>query len=140
MWLYYCNFCDNLNRLLKLTFELFQVKAVAVRSIKPESVWSFKDPFVLYIAELWQNSGIQSAYRRRREFQLTDSANLYIYFFLKVLFFYTFIFCSFLTELCRLSKENYVPTDQDILRVQDATTGIVEYQFVYYPYPENFWY
>ena len=61
-------------------FELFQVKAVAVRSVNPEAIWSFEEPFVWYIAELWQNSGIQSAYRRRGEFQLTESAKLYIYF------------------------------------------------------------
>ena len=110
-----------------------------MRSVNPEAIWSLEEPFVSYIAELWQNSGIQSAYRRRREFQLTDSANLY-FCSLKNLVFppLSFVFCSFLTELHRLSKENYVPANEDILRVQDETTEIVEYQFLYNEL--NFWY
>jgi hypothetical protein len=33
-----------------------------------------EEPYVSYIADLWQDSGIQEAYERRREYQLTDSA------------------------------------------------------------------
>ena len=85
MWLYCCFFGSNLGGCWSsFMSKLFQEKAVAVRSVKPETVWSLEEPFVSYIAELWQNSGIQSAYRRRREFQLTDSAYLYFLFSSKI--------------------------------------------------------
>ncbi|WKX89060.1 hypothetical protein Q1695_008593 [Nippostrongylus brasiliensis] len=62
-------------------------------------------------AELWEDSGIQECYDRRREYQLTDSAKYY------------------LSDLRRLAVPDYLPTEQDILRVRVPTTGIIEYPF-----------
>ena len=45
-----------------------------IQAIDYENVTSLEEPFVSYIADLWEDSGIQEAYDRRREFQLTDSA------------------------------------------------------------------
>jgi len=60
---------------------------------------------------LWKDRGIQSAYTRRREYQLSDSTYYYM------------------NDLERISQSNYVPTQQDILRVRVPTTGILEYPF-----------
>ncbi|ROI74412.1 Guanine nucleotide-binding protein subunit alpha-14 [Anabarilius grahami] len=63
------------------------------------------------IRSLWNDTGIQECYDRRREYQLTDSAKYY------------------LSDLDRISDAAYVPTEQDILRVRVPTTGIIEYPF-----------
>jgi len=86
-------------------------KANVVRAIDYENVSSFEEPYVSYISDLWEDQGIQEAYDRRREFQLTDSAKYY------------------LNDVRRLSAPDYLPTEQDILRVRVPTTGIIEYPF-----------
>lgn len=42
--------------------------------------------------------------------------------------FFCFFF-SFLDDLSRLGKKDYMPTEQDILRTRVKTTGIVEVHF-----------
>lgn len=37
--------------------------------------------------------------------------------------------CSYLSDLDRISDSNYLPTQQDVLRVRIPTTGIIEYPF-----------
>lgn len=86
-------------------------KASVVKAIDYESVTTFEEPYVSYIRDLWADHGIQEVYDRRREYQLTDSAKYY------------------LTDLERVSAPNYLPTEQDILRVRVPTTGIIEYPF-----------
>lgn len=63
------------------------------------------------IRKVWHDHGVQICYDRRREFQLSDNAKYY------------------LTDLDRITAPNYVPTEQDILRVRVPTTGIIEYPF-----------
>lgn len=60
------------------------------------------------IENLWLSSGVQQAYQRRNEFQLADSA------------------AYFLCNVAKYTSENYVPSDQDILRTRVRTTGIVK--------------
>ncbi|XP_077976254.1 guanine nucleotide-binding protein subunit alpha-14-like isoform X2 [Styela clava] len=67
--------------------------------------------FVPAIESLWADQGIHDCYDRRREYQLSDSTNYY------------------LTELSRIKEPDYLPTQQDILRVRVPTTGISEYPF-----------
>ncbi|KAI1707078.1 g-protein alpha subunit domain-containing protein [Ditylenchus destructor] len=86
-------------------------KANVVRAIDYENISTFEEPYVTYIADLWQDPGILEAYDRRREYQLTDSTKYY------------------LTDVKRLAQPNYLPTEQDILRVRVPTTGIIEYPF-----------
>ncbi|XP_034941340.1 G protein alpha q subunit isoform X7 [Chelonus insularis] len=86
-------------------------KAELVRSIDFETVTSFESPYVEAIKDLWADAGIQECYDRRREYQLTDSAKYY------------------LMEIDRVAARNYLPTEQDILRVRVPTTGIIEYPF-----------
>ncbi|XP_058791375.1 guanine nucleotide-binding protein G(q) subunit alpha isoform X2 [Phymastichus coffea] len=86
-------------------------KAELVRAIDFETVTTFEEPYVSAIKDLWKDTGIQECYDRRREYQLTDSAKYY------------------LMEIDRVASPNYLPTEQDILRVRVPTTGIIEYPF-----------
>ncbi|XP_033100919.1 guanine nucleotide-binding protein G(q) subunit alpha-like [Anneissia japonica] len=86
-------------------------KSNYVRQTDPETIRSFEPPFVEYIASIWNDSGVQECYDRRREYQLSDSAKYY------------------LSDLKRISLPDYVPTEQDVLRVRVPTTGIIEYPF-----------
>ncbi|XP_055847299.1 G protein alpha q subunit isoform X2 [Episyrphus balteatus] len=85
--------------------------AELITSIDYETVATFEDPYVSAIKNLWADVGIQECYDRRREYQLTDSAKYY------------------LIEIDRVAGKNYLPTEQDILRVRVPTTGIIEYPF-----------
>jgi len=61
---------------------------------------------------LWKDSGIQTTYGRRNEFQLMDSAS------------YVF------ENIDRFVVPGFVPTTQDILHLRAKTSGIVETTFV----------
>ncbi|XP_035236903.1 guanine nucleotide-binding protein G(t) subunit alpha-2 [Anguilla rostrata] len=63
------------------------------------------------IKQLWSDSGVQAAFERAAEYQLNDSASYY------------------LSELDRITKPDYLPTEQDVLRSRVKTTGIIEEQF-----------
>ncbi|KAJ8370231.1 hypothetical protein SKAU_G00102590 [Synaphobranchus kaupii] len=63
------------------------------------------------IKRLWRDSGVQAAFERAAEYQLNDSASYY------------------LSELDRITKLDYLPTEQDMLRSRVKTTGIIEEQF-----------
>ncbi|ESN98766.1 hypothetical protein HELRODRAFT_162221 [Helobdella robusta] len=82
-----------------------------LKQIDYEKVTTFEKPYVDAVKSLWNDSGIQECYDRRREYQLTDSAKYY------------------LDNLDTIASPNYLPTLQDILRVRVPTTGIIEYPF-----------
>ncbi|XP_046892681.1 guanine nucleotide-binding protein G(i) subunit alpha-3-like [Hypomesus transpacificus] len=65
------------------------------------------------IRRLWQDNGVQTCFNRSREYQLNDSASYY------------------LNDLDRISQQNYIPTQQDVLRTRVKTTGIVETHFTF---------
>ena len=88
-----------------------QENAELVGSIDYETVTTFDAPYVEAIKSLWADEGILECYDRRREYQLTDSAKYY------------------LTNIDRIAAPDYLPTQQDILRVRVPTTGIIEYPF-----------
>ncbi|KAI9262148.1 guanine nucleotide binding protein, alpha subunit [Phascolomyces articulosus] len=68
-------------------------------------------PLVSAIRTLWADQGIQQAVRRRNEFQLNDSASYYF------------------ESMDRIGKQDYVPSDQDVLRSRVKSTGITETHF-----------
>ncbi|KAM7394526.1 hypothetical protein PAMP_021323 [Pampus punctatissimus] len=68
--------------------------------------------YVMALSALWADSGIQEAYTRRSEFQLSESVKY------------------FLDNLDRIGQLNYIPSKQDILFARKATKGIVEHDFV----------
>ena len=61
---------------------------------------------------LWKSTGVQQAYQRRNEFQLADSAEY------------------FLKNVTKYTADNFVPSDQDVLRTRIQTTGVVK--VIYY--------
>jgi hypothetical protein len=63
------------------------------------------------VKQLFMDSAIKKALERRNEFHLDDSAEY------------------FLTELDRITVNDYVPTDRDVLMCRKKTTGIVESEF-----------
>ncbi|XP_051958513.1 guanine nucleotide-binding protein subunit alpha-13-like [Xyrauchen texanus] len=63
------------------------------------------------ISALWQDSGIQTAYDRRREFQLGESVKY------------------FLDNVDKLGQLDYLPSQKDILLARKPTKGIHEYDF-----------
>lgn len=63
------------------------------------------------MSTLWADEGVQQCYLRSSEYQLNDSAGY------------------FLDDLARISDSQYVPTQQDVLRVRVVTLGIVEFKF-----------
>jgi len=65
--------------------------------------------FKSMLASLWSDEGIKTAYKRRNEFQLSDSVQ---YFF---------------DNLGRISVKDYVPTLKDILYCRKTTKGVIEF-------------
>lgn len=86
-------------------------KADLVKEQDFEMVMTFEAEYSDAIKSLWKDSGVQACYDRRREYQLTDSAKYY------------------LDDLDRIAMADYLPTEQDILRARQPTTGIIEYPF-----------
>ncbi|KAM9770405.1 guanine nucleotide-binding protein subunit alpha-12a [Menidia menidia] len=68
--------------------------------------------YVMALSSLWADTGIQEAYARRSEFQLSESVKY------------------FLDNLDRIGQLNFIPSRQDILFARKATKGIVEHDFV----------
>ncbi|XP_020495366.1 guanine nucleotide-binding protein subunit alpha-12a [Labrus bergylta] len=68
--------------------------------------------YVMALNALWADTGIQEAYTRRSEFQLSESVKY------------------FLDNLDLIGQPNYIPSKQDILFARKATKGIVEHDFV----------
>ncbi|MED6289765.1 Guanine nucleotide-binding protein subunit alpha-13 [Characodon lateralis] len=90
------------------------VMSFDTRSAKMANGQLAKTEFMMYfsaIKDLWADSGIQNAYDRRREFQLGESVKY------------------FLDNLDKLSKSDYIPSQQDILLARKPTKGIHEYDF-----------
>lgn len=52
---------------------LAQNNAQLVREVDVEKISSFDQPYIGAIKMLWADPGIQEAYDRRREYQLSDS-------------------------------------------------------------------
>lgn len=73
---------------------------------------SIIDPqYELILKELWSDGGIQKCYCRKNEYQLIDSAKYY------------------LNKIEKILSPDYLPTEQDILRVRIQTSGVIEYSF-----------
>ncbi|KAI8336111.1 G-alpha protein [Chlamydoabsidia padenii] len=64
------------------------------------------------IACLWEDKGVKSCISRSNEFQLNDSARYYF------------------DSITRIGGQQYVPSDQDVLRSRVKTIGITETTFV----------
>ena len=56
-------------------FCFIKEKGNLIREEDYEMIVTFEAPYTDAITDLWADSGVQEAYSRRREYQLTDSAN-----------------------------------------------------------------
>jgi guanine nucleotide-binding protein G(o) subunit alpha len=72
----------------------------------------FEPELLAAMTRLWTDSGVQVAFSRANEYQLNDSAKY------------------FLDKMDEVSKPDYLPSTQDILRTRVKTTGIVEINFL----------
>jgi len=63
------------------------------------------------IQYLWKDRGVQEVFARKREIQLNDSSNYYF------------------ANISTIGREDYLPSDQDILRSRVKSTGITETTF-----------
>ncbi|XP_060654276.1 G protein alpha q subunit-like [Drosophila nasuta] len=84
-------------------------RAELVSSVPLKTIETLEDPYLSAIKCLWNDIGIQECYSRRDEYYLMESAEY------------------FLCEIERIEKPDYIPSEQDILRVRSATTGINQY-------------
>lgn len=50
-----------------------------VKEVDIEKLNSFEQPYITAIKTLWADPGIQEAYDRRREYQLSDSTKQYVF-------------------------------------------------------------
>jgi guanine nucleotide-binding protein G(o) subunit alpha len=71
----------------------------------------FEPDLLVAMKKLWQDQGVQDAFKRANEYQLNDSAQY------------------FLDKMDEIGQPNYMPSTQDILRTRVKTTGIVEINF-----------
>jgi len=69
-------------------------------------------PVAQAMAALWKDKGIQNTYDSRSLYQLTDST------------------AYFLNQIMDIGKDDYIPSEQDVLRSRVRTTGIVENEFI----------
>jgi GTPase SAR1 family protein len=113
------NIVRNLKAILD-AMESFQVPLEdaklrdAAYKIQDTNVYDVQEiqPFAHDLGLLWADAGVQKAFARRNEFQISDSTT---YFF---------------SELRTIAQPNYLPTDDHILRARDPTTGIHEFVFI----------
>ena len=75
----------------------------------PESI--LDEPLAIDMKRLWQSVEVQQCFERRSELHVCSSANY------------------FLDNIDRFSKEEYIPTSNDVLRCRSSTTGIHQIEF-----------
>lgn len=88
-----------------------EIYAKWVQDVDIRQVTQLDRGYVDAIRHLWADTGLRVCYSRRREYQLLDSTEY------------------FMTNLERIAGPDYIPTDQDVLRVRVPTTGINDYSF-----------
>jgi len=88
-------------------------KAIADKFLNDSTYFggNITPPIAADVSKLWKDEGVQKAYARQSEFQLNDSARYYF------------------ENVERLAAEDYIPTEQDVLRSRAKTTGIIETEF-----------
>ena len=85
--------------------------ANAIEAVQSDIVKDLIPEHATMLQQLWADAGVQDCYARRREFQLSTSTD----------FFYS--------SLSRIADPEFLPSEQDVLRVRIPTTGLNEYPF-----------
>lgn len=78
-------------------------------AVKPD--FEFTKQFFEYCETLWKDAGVQASFSRANEYQLIDSTKY------------------FLDQVLTVANDDYLPTDQDLLRCRVLTSGIYETKF-----------
>ncbi|EFA06419.2 G protein alpha s subunit-like Protein [Tribolium castaneum] len=73
--------------------------------------FDYPSQFYEFTKILWKDTGVQATFERSNEYQLVDSAKY------------------FLEKIDEIARDDYMPTDQDIIRCRVLTTGIYELSF-----------
>ncbi|XP_028173405.1 guanine nucleotide-binding protein G(f) subunit alpha [Ostrinia furnacalis] len=71
----------------------------------------YSEDYYDFVRSLWKDAGVRECFRRSNEYQLIESAEY------------------FLDRIDLLAKPDYVPSDADILRCRQKTTGIQKIEF-----------
>ncbi|NP_001159624.1 guanine nucleotide-binding protein G(f) subunit alpha [Bombyx mandarina] len=71
----------------------------------------YTEDYFDHVRSLWRDGGVRECFRRSNEYQLIDSAEY------------------FLDRIDLIEKEDYIPSDSDILRCRQKTTGIQKIEF-----------
>ncbi|XP_054710824.1 guanine nucleotide-binding protein G(olf) subunit alpha-like [Uloborus diversus] len=82
-----------------------------VEAISLIETYNFPQEFYDHVIRLWSDEGVQRAFNRMNEFPLIDSAKY------------------FLDKVDAIRKDDYSPTDQDILHCRKRTTEIQKIEF-----------
>ncbi|XP_061381214.1 guanine nucleotide-binding protein G(f) subunit alpha [Danaus plexippus] len=82
-----------------------------ILKIGPEGPLEYNEDYFDHVRNLWKDNGVRECFRRSNEYQLLDSAEY------------------FLDRIDLLAKSDYLPTDADILRCRQKTTGIQKIEF-----------
>ncbi|KAM9385214.1 guanine nucleotide-binding protein subunit alpha-15.1 [Pholidichthys leucotaenia] len=88
-----------------------ELYAQFLQDVNTVQVTQLEPRYVDAIRRLWADPGIRVCYSRRCEYQLLDSTEYYM------------------SNLDRIARQDYIPTEQDVLRVRFPTTGIHDYSF-----------
>ncbi|CAG5053210.1 unnamed protein product [Parnassius apollo] len=80
-------------------------------NVGPEGPQEYNEEYFDNVRDLWQDGGVRECFKRSNEYQLIDSAEY------------------FLDRIDLIGKEDYVPSDADILRCRRKTTGIQKIEF-----------
>ncbi|XP_022115682.2 guanine nucleotide-binding protein G(f) subunit alpha isoform X2 [Pieris rapae] len=71
----------------------------------------FTEEYFDHVRSLWRDAGVRECFKRANEYQLIDSAEY------------------FLDRIDLVAKSDYLPSDADILRCRQKTTGIQKIEF-----------
>ncbi|XP_041988590.1 guanine nucleotide-binding protein G(f) subunit alpha [Aricia agestis] len=82
-----------------------------ILKIGPDGPLEYTEDYFDHVRALWRDPGVRECYRRSNEYQLLDSAEY------------------FLDRIDLIEKADYVPSDADILRCRQKTTGIQKIEF-----------
>uniref|UniRef100_A0A2H1VKA1 SFRICE_011868 n=1 Tax=Spodoptera frugiperda TaxID=7108 RepID=A0A2H1VKA1_SPOFR len=82
-----------------------------ILKLGPEGPTQYTEEYFDHVRTLWRDGGVRECFRRSNEYQLIDSAEY------------------FLDRIDLIEKPDYIPSDADILRCRQKTTGIQKIEF-----------
>ncbi|XP_073699767.1 guanine nucleotide-binding protein G(q) subunit alpha-like [Garra rufa] len=105
----------NAMNTLKIPYSNSQnnIYAQCFQDLDIQQITQLQRTYIEAIHHLWADQGFKMCYNRRSEYHLLDSTEYFI------------------SNLARIAAEDYMPTNQDILRVKSPTNGFTEQRITY---------